>query len=245
MPEPRSQDTVTTFLERQGYLQPPSASGGAGFTGESQLAEGLAEYQRRHRLPVTGTADEATLLHMQLRRCAWVDREDFHRDEMRLRALSPDRGPVRWSLEELPAGLNLDPVLVAHIAQQAFSLWMTVAPVQFIQSATLEQVSVGWRAGPHEDGIDMAGVVLAHASALRPIHLDLEETWCIDDPAAGNAHLLTVLLHEIGHVLGLGDVSGDPTAVMFGFFGVGTPATVRTAFSATDLALIESVLGPS
>jgi hypothetical protein len=79
------------------------------------------------------------------------------------------------------------------------------------------------------------------STILGDIHLDNRETW-IDDPHAigtsGGIDLFTVLLHELGHALGLGH-SSNPQSVMFETYS-GAHRTLNT----DDIAGIQYLYGP-
>jgi len=100
---------------------------------------------------------------------------------------------------------------------------------------------------------DGVGGVLAHAyqpgtatqfgpngTIAGDAHFDSAETWVDDanDTAAGNDFdLFTVMLHEMGHALGLGH-SSDPNAVMYAFYQGG-----RRTLAADDIAGIQAIYG--
>jgi len=71
------------------------------------------------------------------------------------------------------------------------------------------------------------------------VHIDTENTW-LDNPNATGSQLdlFTVVLHELGHSLGLGH-SADTTSVMFATYQGG-----RRNLSADDIAGIRAIYGP-
>ncbi|CAG9812932.1 unnamed protein product [Phaedon cochleariae] len=96
---------------------------------------------------------------------------------------------------------------------------------------------------PHN--FDGPGKVLAHAyfpnenSKCVEIHLDAEEKWYLGNSTSpdGQTNLLMVLIHEIGHALGLGH-SGVNTSIMYPWYQA-SPAS----FDIDDKRAIEYLYG--
>lgn len=112
------------------------------------------------------------------------------------------------------------------VVRQAFPFWSAHTDLAFLEvcNANDADIVISWAAGNHGDiNFDAAGGFLAHAFFPPPqggvlagdIHFDEAETWVdqIRNNDAQPIDLLTIAIHELGHVLGL-DHSSVPGAIM-------------------------------
>ncbi|QEH32715.1 Matrixin [Aquisphaera giovannonii] len=132
---------------------------------------------------------------------------------------------------------------------RAFQTWATAAHVNFALTGDGGQPlgTTGPDQGdPRFGDIRIAAVPMAPGVLAISIPHDpfLSGTWSGDillnsaSPSIGRAEtLFPVLLHEIGHVLGLGD-SSDPASVMFSHLDG------QSALAPEDVAAIQSIYGP-
>ncbi|KAL9679687.1 hypothetical protein QQ045_017553 [Rhodiola kirilowii] len=76
----------------------------------------------------------------------------------------------------------------------------------YVTDHSLAELQVGFYSGDHGDGNPFDGPQGVVAHAFQPtsgrMHFDAAETWSVD-PTPDAIHLKTVVVHEIGHMLGL------------------------------------------
>jgi hypothetical protein len=110
---------------------------------------------------------------------------------------------------------------------RAIREWARYAQLRFIPAASAgdrRTIAILFATGDHGDGypFDGPGKTLAHTFFPSPpnpepvagdLHLDDDEPW----QSAGSIDLFSVVLHELGHALGLGH-SDDPVSVMYPYY---------------------------
>jgi hypothetical protein len=244
---------LAAFLRQYGYLtptmidQPAATDALQPLQFDDDMIEAMQRYQEAFGLTVTFELSEETLGHMQLPRCGVPDQFGAAAGMRSLRL-------ARWDVTALTYRFaNLTPQLTADQIFEAGSIacatWSDVTPLTFSQVTSGGHVRIGWfarrHAGVPDIPFDGQGGQLGHAwgpgDAWRgELHLDGDEAWSIDTPASGSADLVTQLVHELGHVLGL-DHSRDQAAIMYPTFRNGE---VKRALGASDIDAIQLLYGP-
>lgn len=140
---------------------------------------------------------------------------------------------------------------ISRCARAAFYVWQKYIPVRFVETlvSVYADIRISFRKLDHGDGrpFDGPGGTLAHAffpsaaNTLRgQIHLDSDENWqYLHEPRAirenqsyNRFSLYDILIHEIGHSLGLGH-NANENSVMYPYY------TKRNAWYHNNLPTID------
>jgi predicted Zn-dependent protease len=166
-------------------------------------------------------------------------------------APAPGMGPGGWGRLDLsfaigraPAGIGVE--LFRASVRAAFDAWGAVVPFVFSEAAVRPDLSVAAVPPSHGDPFDFPPVTTDLAHAFGPItgggeldgqvHLNDAKTWA--DGSTADADVVTVVLHELGHALGIaGHLDGNPDNVMNGNF---SPGLIRRALTADDIQAIRA-----
>ncbi|UCC30187.1 MAG: matrixin family metalloprotease [Phycisphaerales bacterium] len=121
-----------------------------------------------------------------------------------------DETDLTWCLSDTVSGINEQAQLDA--VERAVAAWEAVSALTFSEAPSCEvaDIRISFRSKRHEGDafrFDGPGGILAHAffpGSPKPgeVHLDADEDWALE-PEEGKFDLFTVVLHEVGHALGL------------------------------------------
>ncbi|XP_046671007.1 matrilysin-like [Homalodisca vitripennis] len=127
---------------------------------------------------------------------------------------------VKWNSTRVTWNMIGSAIQYANIVERAFSLYSKHSALEFRRSYSNPTIMVVISPKKHvayylkstcSYDFDGPGGVLGHAFLPRPwlnqsdIHLDFEEDWdfTMNIPAPEKTSFFTVMVHEIGHALGL------------------------------------------
>ncbi|XP_054775790.1 metalloendoproteinase 5-MMP-like [Prosopis cineraria] len=225
---------VKTLIFAKGYL---NACGCLKDDQDDDVESGIKKFQELYRLNVSGKLDLATIKAIKLPSCGVPDLITC----LVQKAFS--------MIQSMPSSKEiLHDLLLGEASLTDSTLATTFVPIDDLRQAFLQALG-GWTQVTNskftftevvtgksdiaigfysrDQGVnspfDGRGGVYALAAAPTEgrMHLDADESWSVAIPTpADGVDLVSMALHEAGHLLGL-EHGQDPNAVMYAFLGIG------------------------
>lgn len=253
---------LVDWLSKYGYLQSSDDSTGQLQTW-SAVSQAVKAMQRFAGLEETGVADEETLQLMQTPRCSLPDEDKAsnqlssmltkaHGRRLKRAVTSWRRRNINWRLSSYPSSSTLSREMVRSLVFYALRVWAEPTTLEFheVGGPEVADLQVDFLHGPHGDGYPFDGTGGAVGHAFYPsdpdraggVHLDAEEDWVFRQPATEGTDLFTVLIHELGHALGLSHSSARRSVMRPYYQGpLGDPLQFR--LGPPDLEQITALYG--
>jgi len=191
---------------------------------DEHTVEAVRAFQSFSGLPATGSVDEATLLNLRAARCGYPDgRMQRGANESLVKKYSHRDG--RWDdplsityrvdttaglVDIVGSGASLTKSAVTTAVKQMFDVWMKVTNIIAFEASPLDDptaVDVLVNSADMDFPSDLAtgrGPDFGDNDSGGDIKLSRAKSWSNDGtPTSNEFDLKTVLLHEIGHTLGI------------------------------------------
>lgn len=232
-------DVVSEYLTKFGYLTKNEYEEMEEQQDFSKLKNAISQFQQFYNLTNDGQLNEETCALMRTPRCGVEDIPSSYRT-----------APFPWRKHNITWTYAGGTALQVAIAEKAFETWSNASKLNFRMTNTQADIVISNRRGVHRfvgrrqevcpNLLDGRGHVLAHAffpnSNNTPveIHMDDDEDWKYN--GIGRTDFLGVLIHEIGHTLGI-EHSTDKNSIMYAYYNG------YRVLNSDDITAIQSLYG--
>uniref|UniRef100_A0A7E4ZV99 ZnMc domain-containing protein n=1 Tax=Panagrellus redivivus TaxID=6233 RepID=A0A7E4ZV99_PANRE len=201
------EEFVKTYLRTFGYLNASLED-----PTNEDMSEAVTAFQTFMGIPSTGVMNGATASLMARKRCG---NKDVHPV---LDTPLWKQDYLTWNITHFPTSISEEKL--RELIQQAFSAWEVVINVSFIElpDASNADIVISFEHLENDWQNDATHLTIGRASGpiASRVWLSADEEYTTD-PADDGILLFNVLVHELGHVLGLRH-SADANSVMHPLF---------------------------
>ncbi|XP_057654728.1 matrix metalloproteinase-2-like [Diorhabda carinulata] len=234
------------------YLQP---FGYANENDLTKLEDYLLSFQERYNIPATGELDENTIQLLNRPRCNVSEAASDDDHSFRIKS--------KWSKFDLKWYFPQATPEYLKVTKKAFEVWSNSLKFKFELIHKIRpyapDISITVVRGKHyfrancqgrgecSSTFDGPGKVLAHAyfpkgNSSIELHIDADEKWDLSldgSSSEDQTSLLMVLIHEIGHILGITH-SDIETAIMYPWYQF----NIAPKLDEDDKMALEALYGP-
>ncbi|XP_049813823.1 collagenase 3-like [Schistocerca nitens] len=232
------------YLSDYGYLDITNVNDNT-HVSDDAFREALMLYQLTYNLEISGELSDDTLNFMNMPRCGVKDEFGSYRTSL-----------YKWNKQHIKWHYKGATKKVLQLTDAAFKIWQDKIDIQFKHDSNNPDILITNKRRKHKFEIDKSihcskdldgkGNVLGHAffpdmnNNPVEIHMDDDEIWYLEmntNTPKGQTNVFEVLIHEIGHSLGLRH-SDDYGSIMYAYYNGS-----HLELSQDDIDAIQSLYG--